>query len=1005
MVKTIFGTVFIVLVLAILAIAALWFYRLPMAEWAIETAAARAGYKDVSLRVAEIDLSKVTLKAMTLNVDGKPSVQIDQAEATYSWRSLLKTRKVDTLTIGPGVIGARLNEDLTLEVAGQRIPLVADGTATTRRAEPIHIPAGRITIRPLTLDVQTPGGPVTGVLSGAFAPQSGGSLMAQLTGAAAGLSTVSVSDIDARLDITVDREGAFSLSGDLAGGLSTPIGTVRALQLTASGAGAANWDAARSTLNGWTADVEVDLASAAMALARESEAELAVIDAINTLNQMMAIGGDGRRGAGQGPDQVRGDPLGEITLSGALALTIGHDGVRTIAIVPGGALTARNDRDEHIIIEPHTDALFSATAGERRLSFRPDLRTRWLTTSATLTLTELGDGGLNIEGDLTLPAQSFALLGGEGQAEIDAMQLIFTGNRTGSRYFLSVVPVGTIRTIRRQPLALKAIRLTGQPIDVTYFGEAPSGVPVLTVQMAQRASASNGAGRDRQPCMAIGETLIRLAPEALLMRVDDAQVCPTGRPLISLSTLEPLQARVAAVISASRIEYQHGDASLRGRPPTIRLNGQWDSAAQALAMSGDFTGGRAVLNETLGLSETDGRIQAEIRGEALSAKTVLNNILIQQVASPEMVAPVRANGVLTYTDDVAEFSADISTPDTIALGAVRGQHNINEGAGDLGVDFAALTFLPDGLQPLDILPGLQGIIANATGVVDGEARFSWQLDQTAAAQTGDGADALTLTSSAVVRAENLTFTGPGRAVTATGGVTGTAKFVDLLPARSDGVQTLKIGLIDLDAIRLEDGTAEIEFPGDDTVRVIKGEFPWFGGTLGAYDTVAALTGETVTTALRAQEIDLGAFLTFLDIPGLSGEGTVDGALPIIVEEGRIRVENAVLRATRPGVIRFDSQVTNEIAKASDETQFAFDILRELTFDTFEATINGALDGQLTVGLVFEGTNAVTINNERVPAPVIYRITLEGPLPSLISQRLQFSNFSFTPVDAGAPANP
>ncbi|MEL6508136.1 MAG: YdbH domain-containing protein, partial [Pseudomonadota bacterium] len=130
-----------------------------------------------------------------------------------------------------------------------------------------------------------------------------------------------------------------------------------------------------------------------------------------------------------------------------------------------------------------------------------------------------------------------------------------------------------------------------------------------------------------------------------------------------------------------------------------------------------------------------------------------------------------------------------------------------------------------------------------------------------------------------------------------------------------------------------------------------------------------------------------------------------GALPIIVEEGRIRVENAVLRATRPGVIRFDSQVTNEIAKASDETQFAFDILRELTFDTFEATINGALDGQLTVGLVFEGTNAVTINNERVPAPVIYRITLEGPLPSLISQRLQFSNFSFTPVDAGAPANP
>ncbi|MEO0849855.1 MAG: YdbH domain-containing protein [Pseudomonadota bacterium] len=989
-VKAVFGTIAVVLVLAVLALAALWFFRLPVAEWAIKTAAARAGYKDVAITVTEVDLSKVTLEAMTLKMNDVPSMRLDRAEATYSWRTLLTDRKIDTLTVGPGVIHGALTDDLTLTVAGQTVPLVADGRQVDAPSQPISIPADRITVRPLTLKITTPGGPVSGVLSGGFAPKSGGSLTARVTGAAAGLSTFTVSDIASQLEVTVDPHGVFTLSGDLAGGLATPIGTVEALQLTATGNGAVDWDEAKSTVNGWSAQVAVDLASAAVALAQAGEASAAVAAAIDALDQMIAS-------EGAQSDRPEGDPLGTVTLSGALMLDVGDDGVRTVSVTPGRALTARNDRNEHFIIEPHTEFLFSASGGERRLSFSPDIKTRWITTRAKVNLSETQTGELSADGEVTLPAQSIALLGGEGQTVFDALRLTFTGNRTANRYFLSLVPEGTIRSIEREPLALGKIRFDGQPIDVTYIAAPPAGVPVLTMQMANRA------GSARQSCLRIGETSLRLDPESLLMRVEDARVCPTEKPLLSLISVDPLRARVGAVISAPRIAYRHGDASLVGRPPAILMNGQWDSGAEALTISGDFTGGRAILNDAIGLSKTDGRIQAEIRGEVLSVRTELQDIFIEQASTPQMVAPVRANGLLTYADDLAEFSADIATPDATALGTIRGQHNIIAGKGDMAVDVAALTFLPDGLQPVDLLPGLQGIIADATGGVGGEAQFAWQLgaasttaDDTAGDASGEAA-AMTLSSSAMVTARDLTFTGPGRAITATGGVTGSARFVDLLPARSDGVQTIKIGLIDLDAIRLEDGVAEIEFPGDDTVRVIKGEFPWFGGTLGAYDTVAALTGETVTTALRAEAIDLGAFLTFLDIPGLSGEGTVDGSLPIIVEDGRIRVEDAVLRAATPGVIRFDSQVTNEIAKASDETRLAFDILRELTFDTFEATINGALDGQLRVALVFEGTNAIIINKERVPAPVIYRITLEGPLPGLISQRLQFSNFSFNPI--------
>jgi hypothetical protein len=279
------------------------------------------------------------------------------------------------------------------------------------------------------------------------------------------------------------------------------------------------------------------------------------------------------------------------------------------------------------------------------------------------------------------------------------------------------------------------------------------------------------------------------------------------------------------------------------------------------------------------------------------------------------------------------------------------------------------------------MPVLLGVVFNTTGVGAGKARFSWSPG--------------VVTSSADVEVVDLSFGGPTVAVTRTEGISGAVSFSNLAPVATTGEQVISIRKVDLDALKLENGEMRFELPGDDTLHVINAEFPWFGGTIGAYDAKAPLSGGKADMRLQIDAVNLSELLSYFKIEGLSGEGIVEGVLPLSIEAGKARINHGVLSASGPGVIRYEGKTTDTAAQSNEQAELAFEVLRELRFTTLTTTIDGALDGELNFKVYFEGTGKIPVRTgkttQRVDSPVIYRVTIDAPLMRLIDQAITSSD--------------
>ena len=76
-----------------------------------------------------------------------------------------------------------------------------------------------------------------------------------------------------------------------------------------------------------------------------------------------------------------------------------------------------------------------------------------------------------------------------------------------------------------------------------------------------------------------------------------------------------------------------------------------------------------------------------------------------------------------------------------------------------------------------------------------------------------------------------------------------------------------------------------------------------GGTLGLADVTLA-AGKPADATLTIRAVDLGALLGLLDIDGLSGTGTIEGAVPIRVDPSGAALRSGQLVGTVPGVMRY-----------------------------------------------------------------------------------------------------
>jgi len=435
-----------------------------------------------------------------------------------------------------------------------------------------------------------------------------------------------------------------------------------------------------------------------------------------------------------------------------------------------------------------------------------------------------------------------------------------------------------------------------------------------------------------------------------------------GRPLLRLNqaNVAALAGRSEAAPFAATVGMGDAPALARGTWPAMTIDALWAPGTPP-AGSAAFAGG-AIRTADVVVEAVEGRLETEADGGASLAVTARAS----HAADPPPIVPLRLEAALTRAEDgVVSGSATANdATGTIALDAVgRYDPALDVGYADLTLHPVAV--VPGVREAVDLFPALAGLAEEASGTVAFEGRATWT--PAGAASRGE----LMLKDVSVV-ADAVTVQA----------VNGVVVFDGLLPPAIPRGQSVAVGLVDV-GVPLTDGVVGVGLDADGTVHVDRAEWKWVGGTVRTRP-FAARRGGPLAVTLEAEGLDLGRLLDLADVDGLSGEGTLEGSLPLRLEGATILIEDGELAATGPGTLRYAPAAgTDPLGQAAGGTEVLLDALRNFRYESLVMSIDGVSGGESTVLLKVTGANPDFYGGY----PVALNLNLSGALDTILRRGL------------------
>jgi len=302
-------------------------------------------------------------------------------------------------------------------------------------------------------------------------------------------------------------------------------------------------------------------------------------------------------------------------------------------------------------------------------------------------------------------------------------------------------------------------------------------------------------------------------------------------------------------------------------------------------------------------------------------------------------------------------------------------YNFADGAGTAHVVLESLIFKPSGLQPQTLAPALAGKVAAVEGSISADMQFAFAPDKP-------------LESGGVLNITDMDFgTAPGPVT----GLNTQIEFSSLMPFQTKGRQTLTMENFD-PGIPLDNGTIEYELVPEG-VKIYDARWPL---NLGAFelDPFTWIYGaDENRVVMRLDDISINELLQTFGNEKLEATGTVRGVFPIVIRGLNVLVDDGYLEAKDGGVIRFvaDEKAPDdrfqgdnilETWSSGDEgvyNDLAKEALREFNYRELTASIDGPLDGDVELGVVFNGANKKVLNGQ----PFEFDIEVQGELFNIL----------------------
>jgi dicarboxylate transporter DctA-like protein len=120
----------------------------------------------------------------------------------------------------------------------------------------------------------------------------------------------------------------------------------------------------------------------------------------------------------------------------------------------------------------------------------------------------------------------------------------------------------------------------------------------------------------------------------------------------------------------------------------------------------------------------------------------------------------------------------------------------------------------------------------------------------------------------------------------------------------------------------------------------------------------------IAATLHVDHVDLAEITKLLSIDGLTGTGQLDGAIPIVLDGGKVAISGGKLTARAPGVLGYKpSNLPPEIAGAGESVAMALQALSDFHYDRLTLDLDKSSSGNGTVLLKLEGRNPAFMSGQ------------------------------------------
>jgi hypothetical protein len=401
-----------------------------------------------------------------------------------------------------------------------------------------------------------------------------------------------------------------------------------------------------------------------------------------------------------------------------------------------------------------------------------------------------------------------------------------------------------------------------------------------------------------------------------------------------------------------------------------RLNGTFAGSG----ISGTFGGATSTIgNIALQMNDIGGRWR--FHDGDLTANGSLT--LADRSPTPRFY-PLQSDDMsFSLGDDMVRAGGTLKHPASGArVSDVTIEHRLSSGEGHAVLDVPGITF-GEALQPEEITPLTEGVVALVVGTLRGQGRIDWAGDQ--------------VTSTGDFSTDDMDLAAPFGPVE---GMRGTIHFTDLLNLETAPGQQMSIASIN-PGILVENGVITYQLLPGQLVRVQRGEWPFMGGRLILQETTLNFARPTAKRlTFQVVGLDANVFVGSLGFAELEATGIFDGVLPMIFDESGGRIVGGRLDSRPPGGSLAYNGVVNK-ADLGMMGNIAFNALRDLRFNSMIIRLDGDLAGEFATRLAIDGVALGQTGTQKIirnllrKIPLKMNVTIRGPFRALIATAKSF----------------